>query len=71
MRIQLVVGFALSSLAAIAACSSSPSPYAEVSEYCTAYAKAICQISSTCQFDPSTCETYQTAQCNTQDALLT
>jgi Dickkopf N-terminal cysteine-rich region len=36
-----------------------------VSGYCSAYAKAICAIGSTCQFETSTCETYQTTQCTT------
>jgi hypothetical protein len=72
MRIRLVVGFALAAFgASTLACSSSSNPYADVSEYCSAYAKAICQISSTCQFDPSACETYQTAQCNEQATQAT
>ncbi len=73
MRIRLIglgIG-ALASLASLAAlapaCSSSqPNPYATVSEYCAAYAKAVCQIGNTsCQFPVSTCETYQTNQCST------
>jgi hypothetical protein len=69
MRISLVVRFAVGALAATAACTvSSPSPYAQVSEYCTAYAKAVCQISATCQFAASTCEAYQTSQCTVQAA---
>jgi hypothetical protein len=64
MRTKLVVGFAVGTLVATAACSSTPSPYANVGEYCTAYAKAICQISAACQFDPTTCEAYQTPLCN-------
>lgn len=64
MRTRLVIGLALATLGiSPLACSSSPNPYAQVSEYCAAYAKAICQVSSTCQFDPSTCESYQQSQC--------
>jgi hypothetical protein len=76
MRIRLIgLGLgALSSLACLApACSSSqPDPYATVSEYCAAYAKAICQIGNTsCQFAPSGCETYQSSQCSTAAAQAT
>jgi hypothetical protein len=64
MRTRLFMGLAAGAVSITAiACSSSPNPYATVSEYCTAYAKAICQISSTCQFDPTACETYQSGQC--------
>jgi len=65
MRIRLI-GLAVGALGTLAfACSSSPpNPYATPSEYCAAYAKAICQIgTTTCQFDVSGCETYQSAQC--------
>jgi hypothetical protein len=74
MRIRLiglaVVG-ALGSLAS--ACSSSPpNPYATVTEYCAAYAKAICQIGTTsCQFDVDGCQNYQASQCSTAAAQAT
>jgi hypothetical protein len=70
MRIRLVVGFALAALGVSAAngCSSSANPYPDTASYCSAYAKAICQISSTCQFDASTCQSYQASQCNTAAA---
>jgi hypothetical protein len=64
MRTRLVVGFAFATLGVSAvACSSSPNPYAEVSEFCTAYAKAVCQVATSCQFDVGTCQTYQQGQC--------
>jgi hypothetical protein len=63
MRTRLIVGFAIGALGASTfACNSSSNPYAQPSEYCTAYAKAICQAG--CQFDPATCQTYQEDQCN-------
>jgi hypothetical protein len=65
MNTRLVVGFAVAALGASTfACTTAAGPYAEVGEYCTAYAKAICQAG--CQFEPSTCETFQTNQCNQQ-----
>jgi len=67
MRTRLVA-LTLGALGSLAyACSSStPNPYAEVSEYCSAYAQAICQIGTTsCQFDVSACQTYQASQCST------
>jgi hypothetical protein len=65
MRIRLVVGFALTALAAqTGGCSSSTNPYPDVGSFCTAYAKAICQIATSCSFDPSGCQTFQSAQCN-------
>jgi hypothetical protein len=67
MRTQLVIGVAAGAFGALVlACSSSSSsdPYASVGDFCTAYAKAICQISSTCQFDASACQTYQSTQCS-------
>jgi hypothetical protein len=73
MRIRLI-GLGIGALAsAVLACSSSqPDPYATVSEYCAAYAKAVCQIGNTsCQFSISTCETYQTSQCSTAAAQST
>ncbi|HEY1693857.1 MAG TPA: Dickkopf N-terminal cysteine-rich domain-containing protein [Polyangiaceae bacterium] len=64
MRTRLVVGFAAAAISVTAiACSSSSNPYASPDEYCSAYAKAICQVSSTCQFDSGTCQTYQEQQC--------
>lgn len=64
MRTRLVVGLAFATLGISAvACSSSTNPYAQVSEFCAAYSKAICQVSSTCQFDSGTCEQYQQTQC--------
>jgi hypothetical protein len=66
MRIRLVVGFALTALAAqTGGCSSSTNPYPDVGSFCTAYAKAICQIGKSCSFDPADCQPYQAAQCNT------
>jgi len=66
MRIQLVVGLAAATLglSSAVACSSAAPPFQEVSEYCTAYAKAICGVSTTCGFDPGPCQTYQDDQCN-------
>jgi len=65
MRIRLVVGFALTALAAqTGGCSSSTNPYPDSGSFCTAYAKAICQVASSCSFDVPTCQTYQAAQCN-------
>lgn len=69
MRIRLiglVVG-ALGSLA-FACTSAAPDPYAVPSGYCSAYAQAICQIGSTCQFDVGACETYQSTQCDANAA---
>lgn len=80
MRNRLAA-LALGALGSLAfACSSTPiNPYAEVSEYCTAYAQAICQIENTsccaepqmCSSDVSTCETYQTSTCNQTAATAT
>jgi hypothetical protein len=65
MRTRLVIGFAAAALGVSAlACTSPANPYAQVSEYCAAYAKAICQAG--CQFDPTACQTYQSDLCNTQ-----
>jgi hypothetical protein len=67
MRTRLVVGFAVAVLgASTLACTTAANPYAEVSEYCTAYATAVCQVSSVCQFQAGPCEAYQAAQCNQQ-----
>jgi hypothetical protein len=70
MRIQLVVSFALAAVGVSAAngCSSSANPYPDTASYCSAYAKAICQVSSTCQFDPGACQSYQASQCNSAAA---
>jgi hypothetical protein len=65
MRTRLVVGFAVAALgASTLACNTAANPYAEVSEYCTAYAKAICQAG--CEFHPTTCQSFQESQCNGQ-----
>jgi hypothetical protein len=67
MRIRLVVGFALAAAGLSAyGCSSSTNPYPDASSFCTAYAKAICQVSTACQFDASQCQTYQQKQCGLQ-----
>jgi len=67
MRTRLVIGFAVAALAASTfACTTAPNPYAQVGEYCAGYAKAVCQVSSFCQFDPGACQTYQASQCNQQ-----
>jgi hypothetical protein len=67
MRTRLVIGFAVAALGASTfACTTAPNPYADVGEYCTAYAKAVCQVSSVCEFDATICMNYQVAQCNLQ-----
>jgi hypothetical protein len=69
MRNRLL-GFALTALGiSLYACSSNPpDPFATVQEFCGAYAKAICQVGSTCQFDPMACQTYQAGQCTANAA---
>ena len=72
MRTRLVVGLAAATISVTAiACSSASNPYATVDEYCTAYAKAICQVSTTCQFDAGTCQTYQKQQCTATSQTAT
>jgi hypothetical protein len=66
MRTPLVTAIAAGAIGALAlACSSKPppDPYATVDEFCAAYAKAICQISSTCQFDATACQMFQSTAC--------
>jgi hypothetical protein len=72
MRTRLVIGIAAGAFGALAlACSnsSSPDPYASVDEFCTAYAKAVCQVvsSTSCGLSASaadTCQSYQSNSCN-------
>src|SRR5579863_2681387 len=66
MRTRLAIGLtATLGLTTLFACSSSTQPYQDPSEYCTAYAKAICSVSDVCGFDAGTCQSYQDTQCNT------
>jgi hypothetical protein len=67
MRIRLISGLAAGVLGLVAACSSSsspPPPDQTTSEFCGDWAKAVCQLSSICNFDPATCAANQTNVCN-------
>ncbi len=71
MRIPFFAGLGSLATATIAAaCTVSPPPPPDqsASEFCADYAKALCQISSVCQFDASACTTFQTAECMTNVA---
>jgi hypothetical protein len=49
----------------VVGCSTAPTPPDQnVAAFCTDWAKAKCQIASTCQFDPAVCTTFQTQVCN-------
>lgn len=70
MRTRLVVALAFGALGITAvACSSSSSsstptpPDNDVTSFCADWGTAVCQISSFCQFDATTCATNQTAVC--------
>jgi len=39
-------------------------PDSSVTEFCTDWGTAVCQLSSFCQFDATSCATYQTTVCN-------
>jgi hypothetical protein len=68
MRNQLIAGLAAGALGLVVACSSSSSqstpPDSDTAAFCTDWAKAVCQLSSICNFDPATCSAYQTGVCN-------
>ncbi len=68
MRTQLIAGFAAGALGLVVACSSSSSqpapPDGDTSAFCADWGKAVCQLSSICNFDPATCTAYQTSVCN-------
>lgn len=71
MRTRLVIALTVGALGMVAAaCSSSsssttpPPPDSTITEFCTDWGTAVCQLSSICQFDATTCATYQTTVCN-------
>jgi hypothetical protein len=75
MRTLLVSGFASAAVAVVAAActlSTPPPPDQTVSEFCSDWAKAICQLSNgPCDFVEATCATYQTGVCmNNVNATL-
>jgi hypothetical protein len=72
MNTSLLGVLGISALTIAAACTTTdqPPPDGSVSEFCADYAKAICQISSSCQFDPMACATFQTGQCMTNVTSL-
>jgi hypothetical protein len=65
MKAQLFIGPTAGILTLIAvACSSTPTPPDQtVAEFCADWAKAKCQISTSCQFDPAVCTSFQTGAC--------
>jgi hypothetical protein len=71
MRMHSFAGLALGAFGTVVfACTNNASPpYPDTTTFCTAKAKAICQVAKLCLIDPSTCETYQDGQCN-QSAQL-
>jgi len=74
LAFRLASAGALGALGVLAlACSSGTAnnPFASVDDFCTAYAKAVCQVSSTCQFDATGCQTYQDGQCHSMAAQAT
>jgi hypothetical protein len=67
MRQQYFAGLVLGALGLVvgAACSSKTEvPYPDEATFCTAKAKAICQVSSLCAIDPTACQATQVHQCN-------
>ena len=69
MRNRLVTALAAGALGiAAGACTIQPAaPYPDVSSFCTAKAKAICEASAICAIDPNLCQTNQVSKCS-QDA---
>jgi hypothetical protein len=55
----------LAALAPLACTSTAPDPYPDVAAFCTAKAKAECQIASTCSIDATTCENVRNGVCTT------
>lgn len=45
------------------ACTSPPSPYPDVTSFCTAKAAAICQAYAVCAVDKNACQAYQATSC--------
>jgi hypothetical protein len=67
MRQQYFAGLTLAGLATLFGCSSTaPAPYPDAISYCTAKAKAICEVSSTCGIDSTMCQTAQKALCDSE-----
>ena len=65
MNARLYVGPIAGVLMTIAfGCSSSPPPDQTVTEFCSDWADAYCQLSSICNFDVTACTTYQVGVCN-------
>jgi hypothetical protein len=68
MKAILCIGSLVGLLGTIAvACTSAtppPPPDDSVAAFCSDWANAYCQLSSICQFDVPTCETFQTGACN-------
>jgi hypothetical protein len=70
MRIRLA-GLVLGAFGTFAgACVETPQTYNAIS-FCTDKAQAMCQVASTCSFDPNVCQTYQYKQCTTDGVNAT
>jgi hypothetical protein len=67
MKARLSIGSAVGALGvlvAVACSSSTPTPPdSDVSTFCSDWAKAYCQLATSCEFDPAACTTFQTGQC--------
>jgi hypothetical protein len=66
MRTRSFAGLALGAVVVLGwACTNKTGPaYTNQADFCTAKAKAICQVAQLCAVDQTACQTYQDEQCN-------